>query len=66
MKKSCSVLQCNVPCSPECSASEASSRCYMHPTLLAELNIPSVQLREMTLFAYCGQSVVPVLSSRPV
>lgn len=60
MKKPCSILQCNVLCSPECGASGVSSRCYVHPTL-TELNLPSVLLPEIALFACSEQSLVPVL-----
>ena len=35
--------------------------CCMHPAIMAELCLPSVQSFAMALFACCGQGLVPVL-----
>lgn len=57
-ERSYCALQCNVPYLPE---SGVSYVCCMHCTVVAELLLPSVQSSVMTLFACCGQGLVPVL-----
>ena len=35
--------------------------CCMYPTIVAKMLLPLVQLSAMTLFACCGQDLVPAL-----
>ena len=60
-KRSCSALQCSIPCLPEPGTLGMSWKYWcMCPALVALLHFPSIQSSAMTLFAYCGQGLVLV------
>ena len=62
-KRSYSALQCNVPYSPgPVTSRSVSSVCFMHSALICWLLYPSGQLSAETLFACCGQCLVPGLN----